>query len=124
MEDDQMLLSLLKDFIKEAKESAIANADGYKEINECLTKLKLQVSVVEGLCQSSVDIRRACFKKQDDFEIRLREVEVLKPLKNLPKKFEDLAINVYKIMGASAIVTAIIMIIAGIIIRNSIAPGI
>ena len=124
MEDDQMLLSLLKDFIKEAKELAIANADEHKEINECLTKLKLQVGVVEGLCQSSADIRRTCFKKQDDFEIRLREVEVLKPLKSLPKKFEDLAINVYKIMGASAIVTAIIMIIAGIIIRNSIAPGV
>jgi len=99
MEDDQMLLSLLKDFIKEAKESAIANADGYKEINECLTKLKLQVSVVEGLCQGSVDIRRACFKKQDDFEVRLRDVELLKPLKTLPKQFNALAFKVYAVMG-------------------------
>ena len=47
----------------------------------------------------------------------------MKPLNTLPKKFDDLATKVYKIMGASAVITAIIMLIAGVLIKNSILTG-
>ena len=119
METDA-LLELLKEFIKESKEAAIANVKEHKDINRCLTAMKVQIGAVENLCQNSADVRRACFKKQDDFEDRLRKVELLKPLNDLPKKFEDLAIKVYGIVGAMTL----IMLLAGWMLRNSILAGV
>ena len=118
METDA-LLELLKEFIQESKEAAIVNAKEHKDINKCLTAMKVQIGAVENLCQNSADVRKTCFKKQDDFEARLREVELLKPLQDLPAKMDALAIKVYGIVGA----TTVIMLFAGWMLRNSILAG-
>lgn len=119
METDP-LLELLREFIKESKEASIINAKEHKEINVCLGQLKLKIGAVESLCQNADNIRQACFKKQDDFEARLREVELLKPLKDLPDKFDALAIKVYGIVGAMTL----IMLFAGWMLKNSILAGV
>lgn len=112
--DNDPLLALLKEFIKEYKESAIINAQEHKEINQCLSSVKLKLGSVEGLCQNSDRIRKNCYKKQDDVELRLRELELMKPLLDLPDKFDtvvakfdSLAGKVYKIVGAMTLVMAV-----------------
>ena len=70
------LLELLRDFIRESKEAAIVNAKEHKEVSACLSGVKLQINSVESICKNSDNIRKACFKTQDDIEARLRKVEL------------------------------------------------
>ena len=104
MMNDNELLVLLKEFIQESKEASLANEKEHKEINKCLNAIKLKVGAVESLCENSANIRQSCFKKQDDFEVRLREVELLKPLKTLPKQFNALAFKVYAVMALATFI--------------------
>ncbi len=117
------LLDLLREFIREAKDASVINAREHKEINTCLTAVKLQIGTVEALCKNSENIRHGCFKTQEDIEGRVRAVEKLLPLEDLPEKFDALAIRVYKIMGASAVLTAFILLMAGVVFKQAL-PGV
>lgn len=113
-DNESELIKLLKDFINENKENTKKNAEEHKEINVCLVSLKLQLASVEALCQSSQVTRATCFQKQDDIEARMREVEKLQRLKDLPDRFDKLAKQVYLSAGAMTI----IIILAGIWIKG------
>ena len=113
MENDE-LLSLLKEFIKESKEADAVNVKEHKEINSCLNALKIKITKVESLCESSDNLRRTCFQKQDDIEERMRHVEKLLPLDKLLDKFDILTLKVYSVIGAMTV----IMLIAGWVLKS------
>jgi len=115
MENNE-LLSLLKEFIKESKDADAVNVIEHKEINTCLNTLKVKITKVESLCEASEGLRETCYQKQNDIENRMRRVEKLLPLENLADKFDTLAFKVYGVMGAMTLV----MLIAGWFLKNSI----
>jgi len=103
------LLVLLKEFIVESKEADVLNTKEHKEITACNGALKIQLSKVEALCEAASTIRHDCFKKQDDLEDRMRTVEKIIPgIKELPDKFDKLAVKVYGIMGAMTVVMVVV----------------
>ena len=120
MENNELLL-LLKEYIVESKEADVLNTKEHKEINACVNSLKIKMGKVETLCESSNTARETCFKHQADIESRMREAEkIIHAVKDLPEKFDKLAVKVYGITGAMTLV----MLLAGWMLRNSILAGV
>jgi len=119
--ENKELLSLLKEYISESREADILNTREHKEINVCVNSLKIKMGKIETLCETSNTIRETCFKQQADIESRMREAEkVIHAVKDLPEKFDRLAVKVYGITGAMTLV----MLLAGWMLRNSILAGV
>ena len=136
------LYEMIKLFIKENKENEKQNTDEHKEIFKCLKTIESKLSATTTAQQNIIDNNEKCDKTLDDLEStlstittaqqkiidtkdesdrilddhenRLREVESLKRLKELPDRVDKLARQVYGVGGAMAV----IMLIASWILKS------
>ena len=108
------LYDMLKEFIKENKECETRNKDEHKEIFTALNKINTQLASIQTAQENIIDNRQECNRTLEDHENRLREVESLNRLKELPDRVDRLARQVYGVGGAMAV----IMLIASWILKS------
>ena len=108
------LYEMIKLFIEENKENERQNRDEHKEIFKCLKTIESNLGSITTAQQNIIDNRQECTKTLEDHENRLREVESLKRLKELPDRVDRLARQVYGVGGAMAV----IMLIAAWILKS------
>ena len=102
------LYDMLKEFIKENKECETRNKDEHKEIFDALSGINTQLGSIQTAQQNIIDNRQECTKTLEDHEKRLREVESLKRLKELPDRVDRLARQVYGVGGAMAVIMILV----------------
>ena len=108
------LYDMLKLFIEENKENEKRNRDEHKEIFKCLKTIESKLSTIKTTQKNVIDNKVECQKDFDDHETRLREIEDMKKLQDLPERVDKLARQVYGVGGAMAV----IMLIASWILKS------
>ena len=101
------LYDMLKLFIQENKENEKRNAEEHREIFRGLKGIESRLSSIETAQKNFVDTKLECNKTLEDHETRIRAIENMKRLQELPDRVDKLARQVYGVGGAMAVIMLI-----------------
>jgi len=102
------LYDMLKLFIQENKENEKRNADEHREIFRVLKEVESRLSSIEMAQKNFIDAKLECNKTLNDHETRIRAIENMKRLQDLPDRVDRLARQVYGVGGAMAVIMILV----------------
>ena len=113
------LFDLLKQYIEDSKATDVVNLEDHKTINKCLTEIKVQLKGFESYATNSDGIRATCFQKQNDMELRVREVEKQSALlADVPVDLKKMIKQVYWTGGIVSAIVAIAVTTISVLIKH------